>query len=271
VRGASRASFAALTERLAAENVSSAAVATRLGNELFAVVGLLDTEHGLRRALSDPGKPAAEKAAVAGALLHGKITSRAESLVSAAVESRWATSGNMVDAIEQLAVEAMVLAAEAENGLDDLEDGLFRFGRVVSGQPELRAALASTSLPAERKENLLAALLRGKVTGVALRLITQMVVHPRGRGLTGALDMCAGVAARRREQLIAVVRSAVELSASQRRRLAEALAASYGHPVHLNVVLDPSVVGGISVPIGDELPDGTAASRLSAVRRKLAS
>jgi F-type H+-transporting ATPase subunit delta len=271
VRGASRASFAALTERLAEENISSAAVATRLGNELFAVVGLLDTEHGLRRALSDPGKPAAEKAAITSALLHGKIAGRAESLVVAAAESRWATSGNMVDAIEQLAVEAMVLAAEAENGLDDLEDGLFRFGRVVSGQPELRAALASTSLPVDRKEQLLTALLRGKVTGVALRLITQMVVHPRGRGLTGALDMCAGLAARRREQLIAVVRAAVELSASQRRRLAEALAASYGHPVHLNIVIDPSVVGGISVQIGDELIDGTAASRLSAVRRKLAS
>ncbi|HEV2537680.1 MAG TPA: F0F1 ATP synthase subunit delta [Streptosporangiaceae bacterium] len=271
MRGASRASFAALTERLAAEDISSAAVATGLGDELFAVVGLLDTEHGLRRALSDPGKPAAEKAAVTSALLHGKISGRTESLVVAAAESRWATSGNMVDAIEQLAVEAMVLAAEAENGLDDLEDGLFRFGRVVSGQPELRAALASTSLPVERKENLLAALLRGKVTAVSLRLITQMVVHPRGRGLTGALDMCAGLAARRRQQLIAVVRSAVELSATQRRRLADSLAASYGHPVHLNVVVDPSVVGGISVQIGDELIDGTAASRLSAVRRKLAS
>jgi F-type H+-transporting ATPase subunit delta len=271
VRGASRASFAALTERLAAEDISSAAVATRLGDELFAVVGLLDTEHGLRRALSDPGKPAAEKAAVTSALLHGKISGRTESLVVAATESRWATSGNMVDAIEQLAVEAMVIAAEAENGLDDLEDGLFRFGRVVSGQPELRAALASTSLPVDRKEQLLTALLRGKVTGVALRLITQMVVHPRGRGLTAALDMCAGLAARRRQQLIAVVRAAVELSASQRRRLGEALAASYGHPVHLNVVIDPSVVGGISVHIGDELIDGTAASRLSAVRRKLAS
>ncbi|HEY2262320.1 MAG TPA: F0F1 ATP synthase subunit delta, partial [Streptosporangiaceae bacterium] len=104
VRGASRASFAALTERLAEENISSAAVATRLGNELFSVVGLLDTEHGLRRALSDPGKPAAEKAAVTSALLHGKVSERAESLVVAAAESRWATSGNMVDAIEQLAV-----------------------------------------------------------------------------------------------------------------------------------------------------------------------
>ena len=271
MRGASRASFAALTDLLAEANISSATVATRLGNELFAVTGLLDTEHGLRRALSDPGKPAAEKAAVTSALLHGKVSGRTESLVVAAAESRWATSGDMVDAIEQLAVEALVLAAEAEDGLDDLEDGLFRFGRVVAAQPELRSALASTWLPAERKDELLAALLRGKVTPVTQRLITQMVTHPRGRGLPEALDMCASVAARRRQQLIAVVRTAVELSATQRRRLADALAASYGHPVHLNVVIDPSVVGGMSVQIGDELIDGTAATRLAAVRRKLAS
>ena len=105
MRGTSRASFADLTERLTAEGPMTAATATRLGDELFAVVGLLDAEHGLRRALSDPGKPAAEKAAVASALLHGKVTERTESLVAAAAGSRWATSGDMVDAIEQLAVE----------------------------------------------------------------------------------------------------------------------------------------------------------------------
>jgi F-type H+-transporting ATPase subunit delta len=270
VRGMSRASFADLTERLTAERAMSAATATRLGDELFAVVGLLDTEHGLRRALSDPGKPAAEKGAVVGALLHGKVTQRTEALVAAAAESRWASPGDMVDAIEQLAIEAMVLAADADDGLDELEDGLFRFGRVVAGQPDLRAALADTSLPAERKSDLLDALLAGKVAAVTLRLIRQMVMHPRGRSLTAALDLCAGIAARRREQLIAVVRSAVELSAAQRRRLAEALTASYGHDVHLNVVIDPSVVGGMSVQIGDELIDGTAATRLAEVRRKLA-
>ena len=270
MRGASRTSFAGLAERLEAENITSATVATRLGDELFAVVGLLDTEHGLRRALSDPGKPAAEKGAVAGALLRGKVTRRTEALVVAVAEARWATPGDMVDAIEQLAVEAMVLAAQADGTLDELEDGLFRFGRVVTGQPDLRAALADLSLPAERKQALLGALLDGKVTPVTLRLISQMVMHPRGRPLTVALDTCAAIAARRREQLIAVVRSAVELSATQRRRLADALAASYGHQVHLNVVIDPSVVGGISVQIGDELIDGTAASRLAAVRHKLA-
>src|SRR5579862_8989455 len=110
MRGVSRASYAELSERLSAEHIESATVATRLAGELFAVVGLLDTEHGLRRALSDPGKPAAEKAAVTSALLHGKVSGRTEALVVAAAESRWATSGDMVDAIEQLAVEAMVIA-----------------------------------------------------------------------------------------------------------------------------------------------------------------
>ena len=270
MRGASRASFARLNEQLAAENITSAPVATRLGNELFAVVGLLDSQHALRRALSDPGKPAAEKAAVAGALLHGKVTERTEALVVAAVEGHWASPGDMVDAIEELAVSAMVLAADADGSLDDLEDELFRFNRVVSAQPDLRAALADPGLPDDRKHDLLAALLGGKVNAVTLALITQVVEHPRGRPLGLALDMCADIAARRREQLIAVVRSAVELSAAQRRRLAETLSASYGHKIHLNVVLDPSVVGGMSVQIGDELIDGTAATRLAEVRRKLA-
>src|SRR5580693_4981462 len=239
MRGVSRTSFAELSEQLSAEHIASATVGTRLGSELFGVVGLLDTEHGLRRALSDPGKPAAEKAAVAGALLHGKITQRAEALVVAAVEAHWATTGDLVDALEQLAVEAMVLAAP--------------------------------SLPEQGKRRLLGTLLAGKVTGVTLSLIDQMVAHPRGRSLNAALDLCADIAARRRQQLIAVVRSATELSASQRRRLADALARSYGHDVYLDVVIDPSVVGGISVQIGDELIDGTAASRLADVRRKLAA
>jgi len=108
------------------------------------------------------------------------------------------------------------------------------------------------------------------VTSVTLRLISQMVTHPRGRSLPAALDMCASIAARRRQQLIAVVRSAVELTAAQQRRLADSLAANYGHRVHLNIVLDPAVIGGISVQIGDELIDATAARRLAAVRRQLA-
>ena len=106
---------------------------------------------------------------------------------------------------------------------------------------------------------------------MSLSLITQVLTHPRGRSPQAVLDLCASIAARRREQLIAVVRVAAELTAAQRQRLADALTSAYGQGIHLNVVHDPAVVGGMSVQIGDELVDGTAASRLAEVRRKLAS
>jgi len=140
---------------------------------------------------------------------------------------------------------------------------------VVAVSPGLRAALIGPTGPAA-KASLLENLLSAKVSGPSLRLLTQVLTHPRGRSPQAVLDLAAGIAARRREQLIAVVRVATELSAAQRQRLLAALTETYGQGIHLNVVHDPTVVGGVSVQIGDELIDGTAASRLAVVRRKLA-
>jgi F-type H+-transporting ATPase subunit delta len=95
-------------------------------------------------------------------------------------------------------------------------------------------------------------------------------VHPRGRGLEAALTEYAAIAARRRERLIAEVRVAFALPDDLRDRLAAALAAAYGHEVHLNVIVDPQVVGGMSVRIGDEQIDGSIATRLAVLRRRLA-
>ncbi len=280
MRGISRASLAELKEQLAAAlpetapaggaATSAARSAADLGAELFAVVHLLDREHGLRRALSDPGKQPAEKAAVATALLQGKISPATVDLTAAAVRMRWSSPRDLADALEQLAVIALVASAEAGGKLDDLEDELFRFGRVVDGEPRLRAVLSDPSAPAEGKRELLARLLEGKVTEPTLRLIDEAAQHPRARSLDRSLEEFARLAAERRQRLVAVVRTATELSADHRSRLAAALAAVYGHQVHLNVVVDPGVVGGLSVQVGDELIDGTVASRLEAVRRRLA-
>ena len=48
------------------------------------------------------------------------------------------------------------------------------------------------------------------------------------------------------------------------------LARQYDRPVHLNVVVDPEVIGGIRVEIGDDVIDGTVSSRLDEARRRLA-
>jgi F-type H+-transporting ATPase subunit delta len=278
MRGASRVSLAELTERLDAAipppatsrpAPARAETADKVGDELFAVVRLLDSEHGLRRALADPAKPSEEKAAVVRRLLHGQVSAETEDLVAEAAAARWASPSDLADAIEQLAIEALALAAQLGGTLDDLEDDLFRFSRLVSGQPGLREALIGPA-PAGAKRSLLTNLLGGKVSGPSLSLITQVLTHPRGRSPQAALDLCASIAARRREQLIAEVRVAAELTAEQRRTLAAALTEAYGQGIHLNVVHDPAVIGGLSVRIGDELIDGTAATRLAEVRRKLA-
>jgi F-type H+-transporting ATPase subunit delta len=267
MRGASRASYAELRERLAA-TVPGAPLAAQVGDELFAVTRLLDSEHGLRRALADTTKRGEDKAALVTRLLRGRVAQTTTDLVAEAAAARWASPGDLADAIEQLAIEALALAAQFDGTLDDLEDDLFRFGRVVSGQPRLRFALIGPA-PGAAKQGLLQDLLAAKVSTPSLSLITQLLTHARGRSPQAALDLAATIAAHRREQLIAVVRVATELTPAQRQRLARTLAEQHGRGIHLNVVHDPEVIGGMSVQIGDSLVDGTAASRLAEVRRRL--
>jgi F-type H+-transporting ATPase subunit delta len=269
MRSASRASLAEAIERLSA--AAAGGHARQLGDELFAVVGVLDREPGLRRMLSDPSRSADAKAGLAEAVLGGKVSAAALDVVTGLARSRWSAPGDLTDAAEQLAVLAVVEGAEDEGTLDELEDELFRFGRIVDAEPDLRVALSSPFVDPERKQELLDTLLAGKVTPPALRLITEAAFHPRGRSLDKSLDEYAGLAAQRRERLVAEVHVAAELTEEQRSRLAAALAAGYGHDVHLNVVLDPEVIGGMSVRIADELIDGSLATRLAALRRRLAA
>jgi F-type H+-transporting ATPase subunit delta len=270
VRGSSRASLAVAKERLT-EILSGDADPGQLGDELFAVTGLLDSEPALRRMLADPTREARAKDGLVRQLLGDRIAAPTLDLVSALVGEHWSEPADLADAAEQLAVVAIVEVADREGKLDDLEDELFRFGRVVNAEPELRAALSNPFFPADRKRELLNALLGGKVTGPTMRLVTQAALQPRGRTLDASLDAFARLAAERRERLVAEVHVAIALTARQRRRLGAALAAAYGHDVHLNVVLDPQVIGGMSVQIAGEIIDGSMASRLAELRRRLAA
>jgi F-type H+-transporting ATPase subunit delta len=269
MRGASRASFIMARERLTAA-LEGRISAARLGDELFAVAHLLDREPGLRRALTDATSPAEARSGLARQLLDGRVSAATRDLVADMVDDRWSSPRDLADATEQLGVLATAAAAERDGQLDDLEDELFRFGRILSAEPALRSALEDEG-PDEGKRSLLETLLAAKVSPAALRLIIEAVIYPRGRNLETTLDEYGRLAAAWRQRLIAVVRAATGLTEDQRGRLAAALSQAYGHDVHLNVVVDPGVVGGISVQIGDEFIDGSVASRLAALRQRLAS
>jgi F-type H+-transporting ATPase subunit delta len=270
VRGSSRASLAEAKDQLAAV-IAVGADLGQLGDELFAVTGLLDSQAALRRMLSDPARETRAKTGVVEQLLGSRVGPATLELVQGLVSARWSEPADLAAAAEQLAVLTIVEIADRRHELDDVEDELFRFGRIVNAEPELRVALSGPFIPAERKSDLVHALLDGKVTAPTLQLVTQAAVQARGRSLDASLQEYARLATERRERLVAEVHVPIALSAEQRRRLAAALAASYGRDVHLNIVLDPRVIGGMSVQISGELIDGSMASRLAGLRRGLAS
>jgi F-type H+-transporting ATPase subunit delta len=272
MRGASRASLGAAKQRLSAALAGGTAdQGSQVGEQLFAVVDLLDGEPGLRRALTDPARDRAARTGLAEALLAGKISATAMDLVSALVAVRWSEPNDLANAAEELAVLAIADSADREGQLDELEDELFRFGRIVQANPGLRSALSNQFVPAEARAELVTELVARKVSVTALRLITQAAAHPRGRSLDAALEAYANLAAELRERLVAEVHVAVPLTEEQRARLTAALVAASGHDVHLNVVLDPELVGGVTVRIGDELINGSVANRLAELRRGLAA
>lgn len=271
MQGSSRDSLAALREALAAETAGvDAATLHQLSDELFAVTALVAGSGPLRRAISDPGLRAEDKVRVVDSLLTGKVTPGTVALVRLAAGRRWSESRDVVDSLETLAVDAALTGAERSGQLDEVEDQLFRFERIVDGEPALRVALTDRYLPAERKRDLVRRLLDGKVAPVTVALVRQGVLHPRGRTIERVLEEFTSVAAQRRSRLVARVVTATALTADQQTRLADALAREFGHEVRLQVVVDPSILGGMTVRIGDELIDASVLRKLNAARRHLA-
>ena len=233
------------------------------------MAAVLDREISLRRALTDPSRSGDDRAGLARAVLGEQVGSAAVDVVVWAVRSRWSAPRELVDAVELLAVEAVAAAAEKARRLDTVEDELFRISRIVAGAPELRIALADLAAPVENRAALIEGLLGDQVAEETRRLVRQAVVAPRGRTFDRAVEVYGQVAADLRSRLIATVTATVPLTEEQRGRLAAALRRIYGSELHLNVEVDPELVGGIRVEIGDEVIDGTMVARLDEARRRL--
>ena len=190
--------------------------------------------------------------------------------LSELVSDSWSKPEDLRDTIEQVAANAALRAAEGSGELDEVEDELFRFARLLEREPALRAALTDPGLPADRKQSVLDSLLGGKARDTTRRLVEVVVLHPRGRSVETGLDQLSTLAAQRRERYVAHVTAAAPLDQAQVERLQATLTRIYGRQVQLQLDVDPSVLGGVQVRIGDEVLDGTVVRKLAVARRDLA-
>jgi F-type H+-transporting ATPase subunit delta len=240
-----------------------------LADELFAVARLLDGHIALRRALSDASAKPADRAGLARRVLAGRVSEAAVDLVETVAGLRWSRPLDLVEATETLATEAALDAAAARGELDGVEDELFRFGRIVGGDPELSRILSDRAAPAAGKAALLDRLVSGRVSPVTALLLRNQLTGRYVGSAENVVERLSEAASRRRGRSLARVTTAVALSPAQERRLTDVLSRLYGRPIGLQVTVDPAVLGGLVIRVGDEVIDGSVAHRLEAAGRRL--
>jgi F-type H+-transporting ATPase subunit delta len=268
---ANREAYGAAADRLAEFSASAdvqriAAVA----DEILAVAGLLRREPRLRRALADPGRSGEERAELIRSILSGKVGDDTAGLVAALVAGRWSGPGALLDGVEQLGVDALLSAADRSGELADVEDELFRFSQIASGDDRLAGVLTDSTAPVDVRNELIRDLLDGKVKPATLSLAQLATAGFGGRGFESSLTRLVELAAAKRERSVAYVTTAVPLTEAEEQRLAARLAELYGREVSLKVDVDPRIIGGVRVKVGSDLYDGTVARRLAEAKTALA-
>lgn len=250
--------------------VAGAAVDVAVGEGLLRIVSVLSEDVGLRKALADASLDSQVKRGVIDQLFESKVDPRSLEIARAAAGLQWARTQDFVTAVEVSGVTALAARAQAGSRLGRVEEELFRFARTIEADHDLGWAIGSNA-PVEAKRRLVQDLLGSAAAEETTLLASQAAAHPRGLRVAETLDNYGDVLAARQRRAVAEVVVAKPLAPQQQERLAQALSRSYGRELVVHVTVDPAVVGGVRVQVGDEVMSGTLADRIADVRRRLTS
>ena len=264
----SRQVISGLRERLDRRRV--AAEFAGVSAELFAVADLLGREQQLRAALSYAGQPVEARMGMVDSIFGERVSATTLDILKDVSGQRWPGSAELLEAVEDLAAQSAFMVAEAEGTLEGVEEQLFAFSQAASGSAELQMALTDPSVGPAQKAGLVDTLLANRAAPQTSEVLGYAMSHLRGRRVDSVLDSLIDLAGEQRDRSIAEVRVARPLEPDQAQRLAAVLSRINGRDVRLNVIVDPEVIGGISVRIGSEVVDATVASRMEQARRALA-
>jgi ATP synthase F1 delta subunit len=282
------------------ESVRSEGVAPQVAEELAQVEQLVAGTATLSMVLTDTLVPSAARRAVVTDLLESRVTAYTLRLVVRVIETE--SAPEITVGLHDIAELALVMqdrsddetasddepllgrtsartmiagyatavfeTLPSQSDLDDIEDELFRFARVVEATPALRSALADRSLPLPVRRGVVADLLEGRTRAATVRLVNE-ALRGRTRDIVATLDWLVVQAAQARGWRVARVRAARDVDSGERQELSGALERLAGAPVELQVFVDESLLGGAIVQIGDLLVDATIRHRLEQLQEHL--
>lgn len=248
---------------------NSVTVAAQVGMELFEVVDFLDGERSLRVAIADTSVEAGQRAGIVDRLFGGKVSEPTLAVLREAVSARWSTPRDLRNGLVSLGRRALLRGAENQNQLVQVEEELFEVSRILSEEGKLAQLLSDRGAVSSQRRGLLATVLYGKVTMFTEALALQAVGRPE-KGPVDDIAAISSQAAALRGRSVARVVTADELNEDQQARLAEKLGKIYGREMTVHTEVDPSLLGGAVIRVGDEVIDGSTRNKLDRMRAALA-
>ncbi|RLP11645.1 F0F1 ATP synthase subunit delta [Propionibacterium australiense] len=235
-----------------------------LVDDLFQVVEALRANPQLRRALTDTSLAAAARGRLAERLFGQRIGSVAVDLLATAAAMDWRFGLELADALERQGVRSAVRSGDPAT----VRDELGACARLIGELPQIEQALSAHGSGPEQRSAFVTRLFGPRISAATLLLVQHAARRGGrvGRTIAGYEEIASAVLGR----LLARVTVARALPADQAERLSEQLARVYATPVDLSISIDPEVLGGVLVRVGDEVIDGTIATTLDQARRQLA-
>lgn len=261
------ASRQASTSTKAALAALGGSVDLATAEQLFAAGRVIAESSQLRATLADPAINVAAKEGLLGKIFGTKLGKSATALLLAVVSSDWSSQDDLLTGLEDIALRVTALSAPASLSIDS---ELFAFSRVVASDNELELALGTKLGDSSAKGGLVASLLGGKASDQTIVIVSALVQQPLGRRIGALLTHAASVVADQSGQVIATVTTATPIAASQLASLTKSLTKIYGRELRLNIEIDPSIIGGLRVQVGDDVIDGSISSRINDLRLQLA-
>lgn len=240
-----------------------------LARVVFDVADLFATNPAVRRAVTDPSRTGEDRAQLVTTIIGDQVDGRVTDLVAGLARERWSEDEDIVEALEILGQDTLLAHAEREDRLGALGEELLSIRGAVNGTPELDGVLADEGRPVDARRELLEQIVGSKVSATALLFARRGVGSRHERSVLRALSTAAERVARRRDRTVARVIAAVPLTEEQRSRLVAALATEHGTEIALHVDVDPAIMGGLRVEVGDTIMDGTIRTRLDEANRRI--
>lgn len=244
--------------------------AWRIGNELFTITKVLDDSIQLERALTDPSRPVADKVAVLTELLGDNVHPMTMEIMTDLVSRHWSRARDIANAVEDFGVDAMMYYADATDATLQVSIELSELHSALLNLPVVRSKLYDYQATSEARVKLFREVFSGKTLNkVTMRLAEHATCNLRRRRYLETIQWLINKFSRHMGESMVTVTTATPLKKEQIKRLVEVYSAKVGRQVHINSVVDPTVLGGMRIQVGDEVTDNTVVAQLQNLHRKV--